>query len=148
MNHFLLLLLTFTSITAFTVVPATVSMRKTVNRPRQISFMSSDAEVEAERLREKARQLKEEVAALSGTTVEEMEAASKVEEKVVINTSGDLYDDEVEAYKDPLSDSMRSKLMREASSGLDSEQKQTNVILYISIAVVILVALGGQGIFF
>ena len=119
-----------------------------MNRPRQISFMSSDAEVEAERLREKARQLKEEVAALSGTTVEEMEAASKVEEKVVINTSGDLYDDEVEAYKDPLSDSMRSKLMREASSGLDSEQKQTNVILYISIAVVILVALGGQGIFF
>ena len=38
--------------------------------------------------------------------------------------------------------------MREASSGLDSEKKQTNVILYISIAVVILVLLGGEGILY
>mmetsp|Transcript_21131 Transcript_21131/g.30938 ORF Transcript_21131/g.30938 Transcript_21131/m.30938 type:complete len:112 (+) Transcript_21131:91-426(+) len=62
--------------------------------------------------------------------------------------SGDIYDDEVEAYKDPLSDGMRAKLMREASTGLDSEQKQSNVILYISAAVVVLVLLGGQGILF
>ena len=38
--------------------------------------------------------------------------------------------------------------MREAGAGLDSNQSQTNVILYISIAVVALVALGGQGILF
>jgi|AntRauTorckE5430_2_1112549.scaffolds.fasta_scaffold00276_14 hypothetical protein len=62
--------------------------------------------------------------------------------------TGDLYDDEVQEYKDPLSDGMRQKLMREASSGLDSEKPQTNVILYISIAVVVLAGLAGQGIFF
>merc|ERR1712150_123542 len=55
-----------------------------------------------------------------------------------------VYDDEVEPYSNPLSDNMRSRLMKEASTGLDSESKQTNVILYISIAVVILVALGGK----
>ena len=43
---------------------------------------------------------------------------------------------------------MRERLMREASTGLDSEQKQTNVILYICIGVAVLVVLGGQGIFY
>lgn len=38
--------------------------------------------------------------------------------------------------------------MREASTGLDSEKKQTNVILYISIAVAILILLGGEGILY
>lgn len=103
---------------------------------------------EAERLREKARQLKEEVAELSGTTVEEMEAASVEEEKAVATKSGNLYDDEVEAYRDPLSDGMRAKLMKEASTGLDSNQKQTNIILYISVTVAILVALAGSGILY
>lgn len=51
-------------------------------------------------------------------------------------------------YVDPLSDNMRQRLMREASTGLDSEAKQSNVILYIGVAVVVLVALGGQGILY
>jgi hypothetical protein len=51
-------------------------------------------------------------------------------------------------YVDPLSDNMRQRLMREASTGLDSEAKQSNVILYIGVAVAVLVALGGQGILY
>ena len=43
---------------------------------------------------------------------------------------------------------MRERLLAEASSGLDSEKKQTNVILYISVAVAILVASGGSGILY
>ena len=39
--------------------------------------------------------------------------------------------DEVAEYKDPLSDNMRARLMREASTGLDSEQKQTNGLFSI-----------------
>ncbi len=45
-------------------------------------------------------------------------------------------------------DNMRARLMKEASTGLDAEQKQTNVILYICIAVAGLVALGGGGILY
>jgi hypothetical protein len=43
---------------------------------------------------------------------------------------------------------MRARLTAEASTGLDSEKPQTNVILYIGIVVVILVALAGGGILF
>lgn len=43
---------------------------------------------------------------------------------------------------------MRDRLMREASTGLDSEQKQTNVLLYIMAGVAVLVLLGGQGILY
>ena len=43
---------------------------------------------------------------------------------------------------------MRDKLLKEASTGLDSDEKQSNVLLYIIGAVVILVVLGGQGILF
>jgi len=43
---------------------------------------------------------------------------------------------------------MKQRLMREAATGLDSETKQTNVILYIIGAVALLVILGGQGIFY
>jgi len=112
--------------------------------------MSSDPVEEAEKLKEKARLLKEEVAALQGSTVEEMEEMEAKEEEVkaVATTDGTFYDDEAPEYKDPLSDSMRSRLMAEASTGLDSNQKQTNVILYISIAVAVLVLLGGQGILY
>jgi hypothetical protein len=52
------------------------------------------------------------------------------------------------AKKEGISDSMRERLMREASTGLDSNKKQTNVLLYIIIGVAILVILGGQGIFY
>ena len=50
--------------------------------------------------------------------------------------------------KEGISDSMKARLLREASTGLDSDQKQTNVILYIVAAVALLVILGGQGIFY
>ena len=43
---------------------------------------------------------------------------------------------------------MKDRLIREASTGLDSDKPQTNVILYIGIVVVILVALAGGGILF
>jgi TolA-binding protein len=145
---FLIALCFIASVSAFTVQPTVFAPTTTSHKCRQVRFMSNDANAEAERLREKARQLKEEVAALSGTTVEEMEAAAPVQEKQVANPSGDLYDDEIAEYKDPISDNMRAKLMREASTGLDSNQKQTNVILYISVVVAILVALGGKGILY
>ena len=61
---------------------------------------------------------------------------------------GTVYDDEVAPYKEPISNAMRERLMREASTGLDSNKAQTNVILYICIGVAILVLLGGNGIFF
>ena len=47
-----------------------------------------------------------------------------------------------------ISDSMKARLMAEASTGLDSNQKQTNVILYIILGVAVLVVLGGAGIFY
>lgn len=43
---------------------------------------------------------------------------------------------------------MRERLIREASAGLDSEKKQTNVLLYIMLGVAVLVIAGGQGIFY
>jgi len=43
---------------------------------------------------------------------------------------------------------MRQRLMREASSGLDSESKQTNVLLYIIAGIAALVLIGGQGILY
>ena len=52
------------------------------------------------------------------------------------------------APKQGISDGMRERLMREASTGLDPDQKQTNVILYIIGAVAVLVVLGGAGIFY
>ena len=67
-------------------------------------------------------------------------------------TSSDntFYDDEVDSTpsKPVISNSMRERLIAEASAGLDADSKQPNVLLYIMGAVVILVALGGQGIFF
>jgi len=47
-----------------------------------------------------------------------------------------------------ISNAMREKLIREASTGLDSDQKQSNVLLYIILGVAVLVILGGQGILF
>lgn len=43
---------------------------------------------------------------------------------------------------------MRERLVREASTGLDSDSKQTNVLLYIMIGVAVLVIAGGQGILY
>lgn len=50
--------------------------------------------------------------------------------------------------KEGISNSMRAKLIAEASTGLDSNQKQTNVILYIILGVAVLVVLGGAGVFY
>jgi hypothetical protein len=52
------------------------------------------------------------------------------------------------AQKIGISDSMRDRLKREASTGMDSEVKQSNVILYIGAAIAVLVILGGQGILY
>ncbi|CAB9502190.1 expressed unknown protein [Seminavis robusta] len=64
--------------------------------------------------------------------------------------AGTFYDDEYDSapQKSGISDSMKARLMAEASTGLDSEKKQTNVILYIILGVAALVVVGGQGIFF
>jgi hypothetical protein len=43
---------------------------------------------------------------------------------------------------------MKEKLRREAATGLDSDKKQTNVLLYIMLGISALVILGGQGIFY
>lgn len=43
---------------------------------------------------------------------------------------------------------MRARLMAEASTGLDSNSRQTNVLLYIIAGVAVLVVLGGKGIFY
>jgi hypothetical protein len=43
---------------------------------------------------------------------------------------------------------MKERLIREASTGLDPDRKQTNVLLYIMAGVAVLVLLGGQGIFY
>ena len=115
------------------------------------------AEDEAERLRAQAAKLREEVAEATGSTSKSALAAAELEAEaeqqtgtstVQLNADGTVYDDETPEYRDPLSDSMRARLMKEASTGLDSNQKQTNVILYISIAVAVLVLLGGQGILY
>jgi hypothetical protein len=47
-----------------------------------------------------------------------------------------------------ISDAMKARLLKEASTGLDPESKQINVILYISVGIAVLVLLGGQGILY
>jgi len=106
--------------------------------------MASDAENDVEKLRAQAQKLREEAAAAAGVSVEELTAASKQ------NADGTVYDDEpmLEPIRDTMSETMKERLRREASAGLDSNASQTNVILYISVAIALLVAAGGQGILF
>jgi len=136
---------------------APVRVHRRANSSTRSSASSSfplrmSAEDEAERLRAQAAKLREEVAEATGKSVAEVEAEAEATSKAVqvqqVNADGTVYDDETPEYRDPLSDSMRERLRREASTGLDSNQKQTNVILYISIAVAVLVLLGGQGILY
>mmetsp|Transcript_12413 Transcript_12413/g.16310 ORF Transcript_12413/g.16310 Transcript_12413/m.16310 type:complete len:122 (+) Transcript_12413:151-516(+) len=76
-------------------------------------------------------------------------AEGETEKKTAGGTDGTYYDDEVEpVQKEGISNTMRDRLVREASTGLNSEEKQTNVILYIMATVAVLVALGGAGILF
>ena len=104
---------------------------------------------------------------------EDKEASTEEEKAPTISQDGTYYDDEVRvgifshgffppeqpshssiclqvepAQKVGISDSMRDRLMREASTGLDSEKKQTNVLLYIILGVAVLVIAGGGGIFY
>ena len=106
--------------------------------------MASDADTDVEKLRAQAQKLREEAAEAAGVSVEELTTATKP------NADGTVYDDEpmLEPFRDTMSDSMKERLRREASAGLDSNSSQTNVILYISAAVVLLVLAGGQGILF
>lgn len=105
--------------------------------------MATDAETEATKLREQAMKLREEAAEAAGMSVEELTAATK-------NADGTVYDDDpmLEAPRENVSNAMKERLRREASTGLDSNQSQTNVILYISVAVALLVIAGGQGILY
>ncbi|KAL7486812.1 hypothetical protein ACHAW6_012413 [Cyclotella cf. meneghiniana] len=103
--------------------------------------MSTDAESEAAKLKQQAQKLREEAAEAAGVSVEELMASVK-------SGTGTVYDDESEVPKENLSSAMKERLMREASTGLDSNKSQTNVILYISAAIALLVLLGGQGILF
>jgi hypothetical protein len=50
--------------------------------------------------------------------------------------------------KQGISDSMKQRLMKEAGTGLDSDSKQTNVILFIIIGVAVLAVAGGAGVFY
>jgi hypothetical protein len=52
---------------------------------------------------------------------------------------------DTEPVKDGISDSMKARLMKEAGTGLDSETKQDNVILYIILGVAVLAVIGGAG---
>ena len=94
---------------------------------------------DAEALREQAQKLRQEAADAAGVSVEELVAKS---------SDGTIYDDEVEAPEENVSNAMKERLRREASAGLDSNKSQTNVILYISAAVALLVLAGGQGILY
>lgn len=76
-------------------------------------------------------------------------AEEETKEEAKAQQSGTYYDDEIEpVQKESLSDSMRARLLAEASTGLDADQKQTNVLLYVMIGVAVLVLLGGQGILY
>jgi hypothetical protein len=103
--------------------------------------MTSDSEAEATKLRNQAQKLREEAAAAAGVSVEELMTSVK-------SGDGTVYDDETEVVRENVSSAMKERLRREASTGLDSNQSQTNVILYISAAVAVLVLLGGQGILY
>lgn len=56
--------------------------------------------------------------------------------------------DPIPTSKVGISESMKDRLIREASTGMDSEQKQTNVLLYIIAAVGVLVLLGGKDVLY
>ena len=153
MKSIIILLTTLLAVTsAFSGYHFNVRGRIISRRPSSSLLRMSDnkAADEAAKLLEQARKLREEAAQMSGSSVEDEQVKQEeVKSKAVISADGTYYDDEIEPVrKDPLSADMRARLIREANTGLDSESKQTNVILYISIVVGILVVLGGQGILY
>jgi hypothetical protein len=56
--------------------------------------------------------------------------------------------DPIPVTKQGISETMKERLIREAATGLDADQKQSNVILYIMAAVAVLVVLGGKDILY
>ncbi|EJK75961.1 hypothetical protein THAOC_02296 [Thalassiosira oceanica] len=131
------------SATAFSPAPLARVIGAGRSLPQQMRCgtkicMSAD---EAAKLKEQAQKLREEAAAAAGVTVEELTSKSP---------DGTVYDDEpmLEPPRENVSNAMKERLMREASTGLDSNASQTNTILYISVGVAILVLLGGQGILY
>ena len=168
---FVLIATIVASATAFSPAPSSAARgigasRSLPQRVRCSTKICMSAEDEAAKLKEQAQKLREEAAAAAGVTVEELTAKS---------SGGTVYDDEpmLDAPRENLSNAMKERLAREASTGLDSNAPQTNTstcprfwssffhtfptpdssyrnhaVLYISIAVVILVALGGQGILY
>ncbi|KAL3802843.1 hypothetical protein HJC23_007620 [Cyclotella cryptica] len=103
--------------------------------------MSSDAESEAAKLKQQAQKRQEEVAKAAGVSVEELIASVK-------SGTGTVYNDKTEVLKENLLSAMKERLICVASTGLDSNKSQTNVILYYSVAVALLFLIGGQGILF
>mmetsp|Transcript_970 Transcript_970/g.2493 ORF Transcript_970/g.2493 Transcript_970/m.2493 type:complete len:138 (+) Transcript_970:107-520(+) len=91
-----------------------------------------------------AKKMPASILKMSEGSSEKEDVASK------ISADGTFYDDEIDSapIKTGISDSMKQRLMAEAATGLDSETKQTNVILYVCVAVAVLVALAGQGILY
>mmetsp|Transcript_14109 Transcript_14109/g.25522 ORF Transcript_14109/g.25522 Transcript_14109/m.25522 type:complete len:172 (+) Transcript_14109:13-528(+) len=121
--------------------PSSLSRSRCINSG-VCRHMSSDPEAEAAKLREQAQKLREEAAAAAGVSVEELTNRLK-------NNDGTIYDDEIlQPPRENVSSSMKERLKREASAGLDSESSNTNVILYIAVAVALLVAAGGSGILY
>jgi len=124
------------------------------DRVAELKAAAAKAREDAERLSAELKQSKEE------PTTEKKPAESATQTTAVsvapqqktaqVAADGTFYDDEIEfiPQKDGISDSMKARLMKEASTGLDSESKQTNTILYISAAVAVLVLIGGSGILF
>jgi len=126
------------SSSAFTAAPPT----GTKSNKKRVTFQPARV-VQASQYRGRMYRMSEE---------KEAEAFEVTEQKSVTkDAAGNYYDDEVEpipASKKGISDSMKERLIREASAGLDSEKKQTNVLLYIMLGVAVLVIAGGQGIFY
>lgn len=142
------LIFSLNSMSSAFVTPSSRFVSSATRRSQTAFFMAS-AQEEAARLREQAQKLREEAAALSGGNEGVTEKKAVEEAAPSTAVSGTFYDDEVEpARVDPLSNSMRDRLRREASTGMDSEKSQTNTILYISVAVAILVLAGGKGILY
>ena len=123
----------------YKLIPSAPSFNNNKICNKGICMSADDAASEAERLREQATKLRQEAADAAGVSVEELAAKSK---------DGTIYDDEVAPPKENVSSAMKERLRREASAGLDSNKSQTNVILYISVAVALLVIAGGQGILY
>ncbi len=134
----------------FTFVGPRASMSPPMSRLTRVSSLRMSQS--PEELIAAAAKLREEAAALEGKTLEDVaaeEEEKKAKKVAIASSDGTLYDDEVEEYKETLSDGMKERLRREAQNlGADPNTKQPNLILYVSLIVGFLVVAGGQGILY